>query len=167
MQPLAYYLTWSTYGTRLHGDQRGSVDHEHNQVGAAWLRPNVKRERAALASLRQAPLVLESPMRTVVAHAIRDHAAIRDWRLHALAVRSNHVHVIVDCRCAPSFPSPERVIQEFKSWGTRRLRRESQIDADRRVWTDHGSTRWINNDRSLVSAIDYVTRLQDGPKPSR
>jgi hypothetical protein len=28
--PLAYHITWGTYGTRLHGDERGTVDRSAN-----------------------------------------------------------------------------------------------------------------------------------------
>ena len=31
--PLAYLITFRTYGTWLHGDARGSVDREHNVFG--------------------------------------------------------------------------------------------------------------------------------------
>jgi hypothetical protein len=33
MQLLAFHLTWATYGTRLHGDARNTVDRQHNQYG--------------------------------------------------------------------------------------------------------------------------------------
>src|SRR5690348_3032028 len=31
--PLAYHITFGTYGTRLHGDQRGTVDRRVNGYG--------------------------------------------------------------------------------------------------------------------------------------
>ena len=31
--PLAYHITFGTYGTRLHGNERGSVDRAHNAPG--------------------------------------------------------------------------------------------------------------------------------------
>jgi hypothetical protein len=31
--PLAYHITFGTYGTRLHGDDRGTVDQAHNFYG--------------------------------------------------------------------------------------------------------------------------------------
>src|SRR5688500_18791040 len=33
MNLLAYHITWGTYGTRLHGDPRKTVDRLHNQYG--------------------------------------------------------------------------------------------------------------------------------------
>jgi REP element-mobilizing transposase RayT len=167
MLPLAYFLTWSTYGTHLHGDARGSVDSEHNQVNSPFIPPVASRERTLRARMKQSPMVLDSPMRKTVEQAITDHARTRRWELLALAVQSNHVHVVTDCRTAESLPTPERVMQEFKTWATRRLRRAQLISPDRRVWTDHGSTRWINNDEGLLAAVDYVNRLQSGSDARR
>ncbi len=97
-----------------------------------------------------------------VQDVIRRHTQIRGWRLHALATPLTHVHVVVDCRVpGERMPkSPEVVMEEYKSWGTRELRRLGIVGPDRRVWTDHGSTPWINTDEGLHAAIDYVTRLQ-------
>jgi REP element-mobilizing transposase RayT len=104
--------------------------------------------------------------RSVVDMAIRDHATFRSWRIDALNVRSNHVHVVVDCR--PSkydahLPHPDKVMAEFKSWGTRRLRDAGIISAERRTWTDHGSTRWLNHQAGHCAAVTYVNEYQDNP----
>ncbi|MEX0784177.1 MAG: hypothetical protein WD557_16165 [Dehalococcoidia bacterium] len=47
-RPAAYFLTYAGYGTRLHGDQRGSVDKWHARPGTPFLEadaPRVARER--------------------------------------------------------------------------------------------------------------------------
>ena len=36
----SYFLTFTTYGTWLHGDTRGSVDREHNIVETPYLEPD-------------------------------------------------------------------------------------------------------------------------------
>jgi len=36
-QPWAYFLTFTCYGDRLHGDKRGSVDRTHNHFGSHYL----------------------------------------------------------------------------------------------------------------------------------
>jgi len=41
--PLAYLITFTTYGTWLHGDPRGSVDREHNVWGTPFLDPDRAR----------------------------------------------------------------------------------------------------------------------------
>jgi hypothetical protein len=32
-RPIAYHITFGTYGTRLHGDPRGTVDRSMNRPG--------------------------------------------------------------------------------------------------------------------------------------
>lgn len=161
---LAYFITWTTYATRLHGDERGTTDRERTHHGPRTIDANSIRKARALARLRDEHVLLGERSRDVVEQAIRDHANHRAWTILALSVRSNHVHVVADCRTPSGAPAPEKVMQEFKSWGTRRLRASGAFDADRPIWTQHGSTRWINNKRDLDSAIDYVRRLQDVPR---
>jgi hypothetical protein len=43
--PLAYLITFRSYGTWLHGDPRGSVDRFHNVYGTPRLPPNSQREK--------------------------------------------------------------------------------------------------------------------------
>lgn len=72
-QPIAYLLTWTIYGTWLHGDQRGSVDDTHNQFGTPYLDPDhssVVRESDAMLS----PAVwLDHEMRGVVRDELIEH----------------------------------------------------------------------------------------------
>ena len=141
--PLACFLTWTTYGTRLHGDVRGTVNITNNKQGAPCNAPDGELEQAMSESMVYEPVVLNDAMREVVQSVMREHMRIRGWAERALNVRTTHVHVVVDCR-GERFRSPERVMQEFKYWGTRRLREGGHILPVSRTWTDHGSTRWIN-----------------------
>jgi hypothetical protein len=40
--PLAFLITFRSYGTWLHGDERGSVNRFHNQYKSALLPPEKK-----------------------------------------------------------------------------------------------------------------------------
>src|SRR5687768_8476012 len=99
--PLAYLITFSCYGTWLHGDDRGSVDREHNEVGADLVPANDVRLAAESERMRQAPYRLDEPRRNVVLRAIIDIAEKRGWHLLAAHVRSNHVHVVVSAGRSP------------------------------------------------------------------
>lgn len=154
---LAYYLTWSTYGVRLHGDPRGTVDLFHNTPGEPLLATNDVRVELMRKKMNDAPFVLNECARVIVKQAITDHAHKRGWLIRALNVRTNHVHVVIDVR---TDHTPEDVMQQFKSWGTRYLIREQLATNTTRVWTDHGSTRYVNTSESLAKAIDYVVNQQ-------
>lgn len=155
--PLAYFLTWSTYGTRLHGDIRGTVDRLHNVPGRPLLPPNEVQVEYLSDNLSQSPFFMDTSHREVVDQAIRDHCETRQWTLLAINVRSTHVHVVVDCHATHS---PELAMAQFKSWGTRRLIKARLVLPDSKLWTDHGSTRWINHADGLVAAVDYVLNRQ-------
>ena len=127
--PLAYLLTWTTHGTWLHGDERGSVDHSGER---GFGRPSVPPQRGRVgferAELKTPPLILTNAMRQIVERTIRDHLAIRGWSLHALHVRTTHIHLV-----ASGDAPPERVMDQCKSSCTRRLREADLVGADAKV----------------------------------
>lgn len=155
--PTAYFITFSTYGTRLHGDARGSVDRTHNRPGTAAPGYDERRWEAERAQLKGEPLAFSAPQREVVASAIRGVVEHRQWTLHAMNVRSNHVHVAVS-----SHTEPEPIMESFKRWATRRLRERGLLPSSGEVWARHGSSRWIWNEESLASVIEYVHFGQGG-----
>ena len=154
---LAYFITFHTYGTWMHGSEQGSVDHLHNQFGQPTLDPDPGREQAESAHARQDALLLDTPRRLAVDASIREVCEHRHWTLHELNVRSNHVHVVVS---APV--PPERVMGDFKSYATRRLRSDGFVKESDKVWTRHGSTRYLWKPDALVDACNYVRDAQGG-----
>jgi REP element-mobilizing transposase RayT len=155
--PLAYFLTWSCYGTRLHGDADGSVDKDHNRFGTPFLPADAARERGAEALMTQEPYSLSADARAIVDQTVRRHCEVRGWRLLALNARTTHVHVVVDCL---QKARPELAMEQFKAWCTRKLREGGFAAADQKIWTEHGSTRWIDTAHSLAEAVEYVLHGQ-------
>ena len=51
-------------------------------------------------------------------------------------------------------------MNDFKSYATRRLRSDGLAGPEAKVWTRHGSTRYVWHDKSLDAAIDYVVNGQ-------
>jgi REP element-mobilizing transposase RayT len=154
--PLGYLLTWTCYGTWLHGDDRGSVDLDHNAPGSPFLPPDEPRRMTEYHALRHEPVTLDDTARRIVHETILEHARIRQWEVRAVNVRTNHVHVVVQC----GEVHPRKVIQQFKDWATRRLRAAGVVDQDTHVWTDGGSGRFLWDERSIANAIDYVMEYQ-------
>jgi len=154
--PLAYFLTWTTYGTWLPGDRRGSVDDAHNQYGEPYLPHQPDREASARERLAGAPFRMNDAARRTVAEAIRAHAAFRMWPVLALSVRTNHVHLVIE---APNH-TPEEVMAQCKAWATRKLREQSLVGEKRRLWTKMGSTRSLWHRNALLATVDYTTRMQ-------
>ncbi|HEX8341891.1 MAG TPA: transposase [Tepidisphaeraceae bacterium] len=160
MKPaLAYFITFTTYGTRLHGREEGSVDRQHNAPGTPTLPANPNREAAERRAMRQPPYALDAARRAVVLRTVREVCRHRQWILLAAHVRSDHVHVVV---AAPAV-TPEKVMADLKAWASRRLREASAEPADRDRWTQHGSTRYCNTPASVEAAITYTLDGQ-GPR---
>jgi REP element-mobilizing transposase RayT len=157
--PPAYFLTWRTHGTWLHGDERGAVDDRFNQFNTPPLEANPNRAAWEAGRLRTPPVVLERAARRVVNDTIVLHCAIRHWTIHALNVRTTHVHTVV--ACGPIEPEP--ALDQLKSWCTRRLREAGLFGTDAKLWVYHGSTRYLWDRVSLEAAVKYVTEEQGPP----
>ena len=158
--PLAYFFTFRSYGTWLHGDERGSVDRFHNQYGAPCFPPNQARQDQSERRLKHAPVILSAGQRDIVSHAIRETCDLRKWLLRALNVRTNHVHVVLSTDVRP-----ELALNALKANATRQLRRDGLWEHSRSPWSDGGSRRYVWTEVGLQRAIDYVVNGQDGPIP--
>src|SRR5713226_5488353 len=118
--PLGYLITFRCYGTWLHGDERGSIDRFHNRYKFPYLPRSDRRRDLSERQLKSVPVALNAPQRQSVDTAIREVCEYRRWFLHALNVRTNHVHVVVSIGPA----KPERALNAFKAYATRRMRRD-------------------------------------------
>ena len=156
-EPLAYFITFTTYGSWLHGRDPGSVDRAHNEFGMPVLPPEPKREAARRDQMRQPEYRLDAERRAVVLRTIREVARHREWAVLAVHVRTNHVHVVVTAAARP-----EKVMADFKAWASRRLRETFGEDADRDRWTQHGSTKYLWTAAAVDEKVSYVVDGRSG-----
>ena len=154
-QPLAYFLTFTTYGTWLHGQSPGSVDDEHNEVGSKFVEPNPKRRAANREQMTQEPYLLDSRRRKVVRDAIIEECRFRGWTLHALHVRNNHVPLVVSAQREPEF-----VMRACKANASERLNQTGFETADRKRWTAHRSTRYLWSETAVAEKVHYTLHGQ-------
>ena len=159
--PLGYLITFRCYGTWLHGDERGSIDRFHNRYKSPYLPRSDRRRELNTAKLKSDPDTLNAEQRQSLDSAVREVCAHRNWFLHALNVRTNHVHIVVSI--GPD--KPERALNAFKAYGTRRMRQDGNWQEPHSPWADKGSKRRLWNERSLAMAIDYVINGQGGELP--
>ena len=94
---IAYFSTWTTYGTWLPGDQRLWYAAE---LGIRL--PDTITEFEASLRMTEMALILDREQRGLVEKTIADHCRIRSWTLHAVNCRSNHVHVLVTAPQPPT-----------------------------------------------------------------
>lgn len=124
--PLAYFITFSTYGSHLHGGEPGSVDRNHNVFGGPYAAPDSNRLALNKKRMHGAPYSLGSAQRATVLRAIQQVCAHRGWILLAAHVRTNHVHVVVDAGI-----DPERVMRDFKAYAAR-AKSDEGVDSPRK-----------------------------------
>jgi hypothetical protein len=61
--PLAYLISFRTYGTWLHGDKCGSIDRFHNRYRSPYIPPNAKWHRYNQEQLKTEPPILGARQR--------------------------------------------------------------------------------------------------------
>ena len=154
-KPLAYFITFSSYGTRLHGGENGSVDRNHNQYGDDLIPPKPSLESYERQTQKNPTVMFAPEQRQIILEMIREVCCYRHWRPFAIHVRTNHVHVVVSLNVAP-----EKALHDFQAYATRRLRQACPILKDRKIWTRHGSTRYLWNRKKLMETIHYVVHEQ-------
>ena len=159
--PLAFLITFRAHGTWLHGDERGSVSRFRNEYRSRrlplekkWLKTNTKR-------LNGEPVILDADQRGCVEAAARETCQFRKWHLHAINVRTNHVHLVVSI----GEKKPELALNAFKANATRSMNQAGCWNRTYSPWTDKGSTRYLWNEKSVARAIDYVLYGQGDDLP--
>lgn len=148
---LAFFLTWTTYGTWLPGDDRG-WSHKSRSGSQP---PNSLFAEVARSRMKEPEFFLSEGHRRLVEGTIREHCEIRGWHLHAVNARTNHVHVVVTA----SGYRPQIVRDQFKSWCTRRLK--VAVPTRSCFWTEGACCRLIETEKELEDAVLYVVEAQD------
>jgi REP element-mobilizing transposase RayT len=161
--PIAFLFTWSTYGTWLPGDKRGWVEYRKG-----YRLPDPIRELEAKAKMTETACRLNTAERNEIHLQVAETCEQRNWTLHAVNCRSNHIHVVTSASRKPMF-----IRHHLKSWCTRRLSDfQKSLVTDPELWrenwwADRGSIRWIFDMDSLEAAILYVRDQQDNPNRFR
>ena len=149
---LAYFITWTTYGSWLPGDWRG-----WRKAGEGSKTPQPLLEDWCRDQMVGEPIVLNIGHREKVEAVCRQHATIRQWSILAINVRSNHVHVVVSA-CSHK---PQTVRDQLKANATRVLRQEPDAILAGKVWTRGGDCELIDNYDDLQRVLEYVVEEQD------
>ena len=155
---MRYFITFTCYGSHLHGDESGSIDRRHNVFGGRLAEGNTDRLSAKREQMHQLPYFLDQARRRTVLEATREVCLHRGWSLWAAHVRANHVHVIVEADLRP-----EKIMHAFKSYASRALNHLGIDGPERKRWTRHGSTRWLWKDEDVRDSIRYVVEQQGEP----
>ena len=140
---IGYMVTWTTYGTWLQGDKRGYVkDGKTLRYNDALLKSNLKR-------LKNSAARFDAGHKTIVRDAILEKSQEIHQQIYAIAVYSNHVHVVAGRTNEPI----EKVVSYYKNAARLALRAGG---FNGRILTKGFDKRFCFNRTQLTNRINYV-----------
>lgn len=142
---IGYMVTWTTYGSWLPGDQRGYVRHGKILSG------DEKILRASRTLQKSAAVKLDSDARAIVRQAILSEAERMTHRIEALAVCTNHVHLVA----RPCHELIEQIVSRYKNVAVFALRDYGWVG---RIWTRGFDKRFCFSPEDLDRRIEYVNK---------
>jgi REP element-mobilizing transposase RayT len=157
-----WLLTWTTYGTWLPGDDRGSVaavrDEAgrkvwHNLPGTEHLADGPVLREFARGTMSGPPVLLSREHALALRQQFEETARLRGWSILAGAVMGNHAHLVVG---VPGDPEPAVLLRDFKGYGSRALNKRWPRPAGGTWWTEGGSRRKLPDEAAVLSAVRYV-----------
>ena len=152
------------------GDERGFVSRvrdgegpriQHNDPGTRLTTPTFPVSIIPPARKAQdvPPMRLTLEQADLLLTQFRETAEYRHWRLLAVAIMANHVHLIV---AVDGDPDPSDILGDFKSYGSRALNRQWPKPVSGTWWTESGSKRKLLTEEKVREKIEYV---RDQPYP--
>ena len=152
--PIAYFLTFTVRGSWRHGDSRGSW-RRNGQCVAPNANVNATPNEIP-------PHYFSKEECQIIENAMEEVCTERQWVLHEKSVLNNHVHVVVT---APDIV-PENVMKLFKAKATMRLRKGGFVESEEKIWTQHGSTKYVFDEKGFQAICEYVSKQKpDEQKP--
>lgn len=140
---VGYMITWTTYGTWLQGDKRGYVK------DGIILPASDKLKSANQKQQKFQTVKLNSSQKHIVREAILQEAQKKRQEIPAIAVCSNHVHIVAKV----SVESIERVVHRYKRLATFVLRKAG---LDGKIWSTGFDKRFCFTDKDLEQKVKYV-----------
>jgi REP element-mobilizing transposase RayT len=133
---LACMLTWTTYGTWLQGDRRGYVKN------AEVLPADDDRYRANQIQMKCQVVRLSMKQRSIVQKTIVEVASKAGHNIFALAVATNHVHLLIE----PAGQPFGRLVSRYKNTTRRAIEAEGFVG---QLWTKGFDKRYCNSQEDM------------------
>lgn len=159
-----WFLSWTTYGTWLPGDERGFVSpkfdggvsqRRNNNVGTPYDSGRADLRRIARAKLVGGSVGLTFEMADRLQKQFDETADYRGWTIVAGAIMQTHLHLVVGVH---GDPDPSTLMRDFKAYGSRPLNRIYGKPLSGTWWTEQGSKRKVKNERHYRAVVKYVLK---------
>lgn len=159
--PLGYHITFGTYGTRLHGDPRGTIMRELNRPGDRIIGRVEEWQHFERERLNYDPVTFDLAKRTFIELMVPQICKRGGWTFINVAAQRDHVHVLLS-----AFADGKAVRKWLKRWLGETLSVEFGDPSARRAggnpnakptwWAEGGSVRWVWDETYLATVYEYI-----------
>ncbi len=158
-----WHITFGTYGTRLHGDIRPTVDRNHNKPGQPFIHHDPGRAKDERDKMNGDPIHLTAPQRAVIETIIPEICKRGGWtyRICAAPDEADHVHILLD---AERSIDPDRIMMWLKRWLGEALTNRWSKPLSGTWWAKGGSTPPVKDQQYLNNAYHYIRRQRTLPQ---
>ncbi len=159
-----WFLTWTTYGSWLPGDDRGFVGAvredsgrivNHSEYGTPLARPSQRIRDSSLNSLKCDPILLTLDQANRLLEQFHETCRVRRWKLIAVGIMRTHLHAVVG---VSGDPNPEKVRGDLKAWCSRKLTQTWEKPASDSWWSEGGSNRKLADEAAVEAVLHYIRR---------
>lgn len=152
--PLAYHITFGTYGTRLHGDVRGTVTRDQNRFGEPVVGHDEIWQRLERSQLKFPPVVLSADQCREIENRIPGICEHGGWEYQISAGQPDHVYALLT-----TTSDGKRVRMWLKRWLGEALSERWPLETGRTWWAEGGSVKQVWEDDYFANVFEYI-RLQ-------
>jgi hypothetical protein len=150
-----WHITFGTYGTRLPGASRPSVDKEHYELDTPFVSPQVEREESARGRMKFPPKFLSNEQCAFVERELPKICERGGWSHRVCSAVPDHVQLLCDVK--PDIHG-EKVRRLVKLWLGQMLSECRPIEAGTSWWAEEGSNIAIHDEAYLNNAFSYIAR---------
>ena len=150
-----WHITFGSYGTRLHGGSRPSVDKDHNELDTPFVPPKIEREDSARGRMKFPPKFLTVEQREFSEYELPQICQRGGWTCRVCSAAPDHVHLL--CDIVPEVHG-EKVRRLVKRWLGQTLSERWPIPNGASWWAEEGSNIAIHDEPYLNNAFGYIAR---------
>jgi REP element-mobilizing transposase RayT len=156
--PLAYHITFGTYGTRLHGDPRGTVERAQNRYGDPIKGADQRCWSRETGKLRYRPVCLTLEQRCFAENVIPNICLRGRWAYFNCAAASDHVHTLLSAGA-----DGLKVRMWLKRWLGEALAAKWPLLEGQTWWAEGGSVKWVLDQCYFAKVREYIDRQRATP----
>ncbi len=153
----SWHITWGTYGSRLHGSDRLTVDRKQNKRGQPFVDRNEHRERYESNIALYKPVYFTLEQRCYIESALIEICKRGGWtyRIAAAGPECDHVHIL--CDIDPKIHGKD-ARKWMKRWLSESLNAHWPLEESTRWWAQGGSTIAVKDENYLNNIFEYLQK---------